>query len=100
MNPVRKLFPNPAKLQLIADMRQPHALKDEVTPPQNQAVSEDIAPCCVSTAEPKNACLSQTDSKNFLRTPVVAAVDGLVGFVDFVLAPDRNLFVESLRFFK
>ncbi len=63
-------------------------------------LSEAMPPCNATTVPSKKACLTQTDSKNFLKTPVVAAVDGVVGFVDFVLASDRDLFGEPLSFFK
>ena len=64
-------------------------------------VNEGMLACCnLSTVPPKKAYSSQTSSKNFLKTPVVAAVDGMFGFVDCVLASDRDLSVEPLNFFK
>jgi hypothetical protein len=73
---------------------------------ENQdTVNEGMMACCNTSApQPKKAYSSQTDSKNFLRAPVVAAVDGMFGFVDCVLASDRDLSAdlsaEPLNFFR
>ncbi len=64
-------------------------------------INEGMLACCnVSTLPPKKAYSSQTSSKNFLKTPVVAVVDGMFGIVDCVLSSDRDLSVEPLNFFK
>ncbi len=69
---------------------------------ENQdVVNEGMLACCnVKTVPPKKAYSSQTSSKNFLKTTVVAAVDGMFGFVDCVLASDRDISIEPLNRFK
>ncbi len=68
-------------------------------------VNEGMLACCnVSTLTTKKAYSNQNSSNNFLRSPVVAAVDGIVGIVDYALASDRDLIddlsVKPLNFIK